>query len=189
MTELWQLYDESGRPKRGKGATKRDVFGKGLRHGAVHVWIWRKRGGYVEVLLQQRGKSKPTWPGLLDVSAAGHIDLGEEPLQTAARETKEELGISINQEDLKFVEIVRQDLVAPNGSIENEYGWIYTMEMLVGVSINMAEDGELENVLWKPLTEFRKESLADSSGKIYVPHGRAYYKLVAKAINASSGSS
>lgn len=182
MTELWQLYDESGKPIEGKGANKNDVYGKGLRHGATHVWIWRNRGRNVEVLLQRRGKTKSTWPGLLDISAAGHIDLGEDPLQAAVRETKEELGIDINPEDLSLVEIVKQDLVAPNGSKENEYGWVYMLQMPEGAQVALAGDGELDNVAWKSLAEFQTETLADSEGYIYVPHGHVYYSMVAEAI-------
>lgn len=38
-----------------------------------------------KVLLQQRSVSKDTWPGLWDISAAGHIEAGQDSLETAYR--------------------------------------------------------------------------------------------------------
>lgn len=88
MDELWQLYDEQGRVLKDKGAKRDDVFGNGILHGASHVWIWRKDNGTLEILLQKRAPNKRTWPNRYDVSAAGHIDLGETPLDAALREAK-----------------------------------------------------------------------------------------------------
>lgn len=103
MTELWQLYDEQGRPVIGKGSTKDDVFGKALLHGASHVWIWRHKGNKIQILLQKRAADKRTWPNYYDISAAGHIDLGEDPITAAVRETKEEIGHDVPDTDLRFI--------------------------------------------------------------------------------------
>src|ERR1017187_5337048 len=91
--ELWQAYNEQGEPITGKGLTKAQSR-TGVLHAASHVWIWRGAGADTEVLIQLRAKDKMTWPGLYDISAAGHIDFTETPLQAAIRETKEEIGIS-----------------------------------------------------------------------------------------------
>jgi len=53
--------------------------------------------------LQLRAKNKKLFPNKWDVSVGGHISAGEEPLTTAVRETKEELGLEISREDLVFV--------------------------------------------------------------------------------------
>ena len=105
MTELWQLYDEQGNALSGEGSTKEQVFSKGLLHGASHVWIWHRINDVYEVLLQKRAVNKRTWPNRYDISAAGHIDLGETPIAAALRETKEEIGLVINETDLKHIGI------------------------------------------------------------------------------------
>ncbi|MFO1435959.1 MAG: NUDIX domain-containing protein [Gammaproteobacteria bacterium] len=60
----------------------------GLRHRAVHVWVYNPQG---EVLLQKRSVRKECFPGLWDSSAAGHVDRGEEH-DCAVRELGEERG-------------------------------------------------------------------------------------------------
>ncbi|MFO0920342.1 MAG: NUDIX domain-containing protein [Candidatus Saccharimonadales bacterium] len=79
-------------------ASKADIQRMGLWHRIVQVMIMDKHGRY---LLQRRSKNVSV-PGLWNHSAAGHVDEGEGYLQAAVRETKEELGIDI--QDLVEVE-------------------------------------------------------------------------------------
>ena len=58
--------------------------------------------GY-DLLLQKRSKEKDSFPGCYDISSAGHISAGDEPLETALRELEEELGIKAEPEQLKKV--------------------------------------------------------------------------------------
>lgn len=83
---LRQAYDAQGNQIVGKGLTEQESF-SGLLHGASHLWVWRKVSTGVQVLLQRRSLTKSSWPGLLDISAAGHIDLGEDPITAMVRET------------------------------------------------------------------------------------------------------
>jgi 8-oxo-dGTP pyrophosphatase MutT (NUDIX family) len=48
------------------------------------------------VLLQRRSRYKDTHPNLLDVSCAGHVDAGENIVECALRELREELGCLSN---------------------------------------------------------------------------------------------
>lgn len=125
MKEQWQLYDEQGRALEGQGANKEAVFNDGILHGASHVWIWRRdSSGEIEILLQRRAANKRTWPGRYDISAAGHIDLGETPLIAALREAKEEINLDIDSNDLKLFGVHRAYMQAENGAIENEFQWL-----------------------------------------------------------------
>src|SRR5258708_32182808 len=105
-SSLWQLYDAQGRPMAARGATKHAVVLKGLRHGAVHVWFWRGGAEGAEILLQKRAASKINWPGRFDKSAGGHIAFGEQPLDTAVRKARSELGLSVKPEDLQQVGVL-----------------------------------------------------------------------------------
>jgi isopentenyldiphosphate isomerase len=51
------------------------------------------------LLLQRRAATKDTWPGYLDITAAGHLSAGEETLD-GLREVEEELGLRVNPERL-----------------------------------------------------------------------------------------
>jgi 16S rRNA (adenine1518-N6/adenine1519-N6)-dimethyltransferase len=63
-----------------------------LRHRAVHILIFDEAG---EVYLQQRSRWKDRHPLKWDSSAAGHVAAGESYDDTARRELKEELGVSV----------------------------------------------------------------------------------------------
>lgn len=185
MQEQWQLYDEQGRPIAGRGAAKNEIFCKGLLHGASHVWIWRIQNGHVEVLLQKRAAGKRTWPNLYDVSAAGHIDLGEAPLTAAVREAKEEIGISIGESSLIHVGVHRALMVAPNNAIEHEFQWLYVVKLTQTMDLTAA-DAEVAALAWKPLTVFQAEVLDASTAQVYVPHGRLYFETVVSAIERAA---
>jgi len=179
MQELWQLYDEQCRALSGRGANKDEVFGKGLLHGASHVWIWRNAKSGVEILLQKRATNKRTWPNHFDISAAGHIDLGETPLTAAIRETKEEIGIDVVESKLKLISVQRAFMVANNNAIENEYQWLYLLDLPEDTDFIMQEK-EVTSVEWKPLETFKSETR--NNNDLYVPHGCLYFDTVIAAI-------
>ena len=62
-----------------------------LIHRVVHVLVFNTKG---HLLLQKRSMSKDVAPGRWDTSVGGHLNPGEDPLNAARREMKEELGIS-----------------------------------------------------------------------------------------------
>lgn len=181
MTELWQLYDEQGRALVGQGADKDRVFNDGLLHGASHVWIWRVTdSNETEVLLQKRAASKRTWPNRYDISAAGHIDLGEEPVVAALRETKEEINLDVDESNLKLFAVHKAYMVAENSSIENEYQWLFLLKVNGELELTM-QQGEVESVVWKKLDAFKLETLSIENEQ-YVPHGSIYYESLVSAI-------
>ena len=70
--------------------TRAELHRLGLRHRAVHILVFNSAS---ELFLQKRSASKDINPGLWDISAAGHVDLGESYDAAARRELAEELGI------------------------------------------------------------------------------------------------
>ena len=78
------------------------VHADGDLHGAVHMWIYRLKGDKAEILIQKRSKHKDSWPGMYDISSAGHLDPGESFIEGAMREMKEELGISTAEDLLNY---------------------------------------------------------------------------------------
>jgi isopentenyl-diphosphate delta-isomerase len=91
MTEMLDVVDKKGRFL--KAMPRAEVHAKGLLHRGVRVLIFNRAG---EMFIQQRALSKDVNPGLWEGSLAGHQDFGEKPLQTAMRETKEELGLNVS---------------------------------------------------------------------------------------------
>ena len=76
-----------------RSADRSEVHAGGLWHQVFHCLIVRPAAG--TVLLQQRAATKSSFPGLLDLSATGHLRAGEEPV-AGVRELAEELGVDID---------------------------------------------------------------------------------------------
>ena len=75
---------------------------EGICHRTAHVWVVRMVDGKYQVLLQKRAEDKESFPGCFDTSSAGHIQAGDEPLESAMRELQEELGIHASPEQLNY---------------------------------------------------------------------------------------
>lgn len=87
--ELIQVVDENDKPLRGD--TRQHIWEQGALHRIVYIMVESPEG---EILLQKRGSNMDTFPDCWDVSAAGHVDAGEEYDIAARRELEEELGLT-----------------------------------------------------------------------------------------------
>jgi isopentenyl-diphosphate delta-isomerase type 1 len=87
-----------------------------LRHRAVHVLVFNRRG---ELFLQKRSLRKDCFPGAWDSSASGHLDAGEGYDACAVREVREELGLEL--------ETTPERLFKLEASAETgwEFVWVY----------------------------------------------------------------
>jgi isopentenyldiphosphate isomerase len=103
--ELLDAFDDRGRHQ---GVKRRDeVHRDGDWHLAFHLWVVRADG----VLLQRRARSKDSWPGRLDATAAGHLLAGE-AIRDGLREVEEELGVAYAFEELAELGVHRVDEIA-----------------------------------------------------------------------------
>ena len=68
-------------------------------HRVFHCQITTVRDGVPSLILQRRSQLKAAFPGLLDLSAAGHLAAGESPAD-GVRELEEELGVVADPNDL-----------------------------------------------------------------------------------------
>lgn len=99
MTEYFDIINEYGEFT-GKTASREEAHKEGLWHKAVVVFIINSRN---EILLQKRSANKKLWPNMWDITAGGHVLKGEFGYQAVIRETKEEIGVNINPQDLLFI--------------------------------------------------------------------------------------
>ena len=99
--EYFDVVDENGFPT-GETVSREAAHRKGIRHRTAHVWIIRPSKTGYDLLLQKRSMNKDSFPGLYDTSSAGHIPAGDEPLESALRELKEELGIEATPGQLSY---------------------------------------------------------------------------------------
>lgn len=111
-TERFPIVDKNDRIL--GHASRSEVHGNNFLHRAVHILIFNEAG---EVYLQQRSRWKDRHPLKWDSSAAGHVGAAESYDETARRELKEELGVSVPlQIILKLPAAQRTD---------HEFIWLY----------------------------------------------------------------
>ena len=99
--ELFDVVDENGQPT-GETVSREEAHRKGIRHRTAHVWIVRRRGDEIQILLQKRSDNKDSHPGCYDISSAGHIPAGTDYIVSALRELREELGVMAKPDDLRY---------------------------------------------------------------------------------------
>jgi isopentenyldiphosphate isomerase len=95
VDEKVDVLDEFGRPT-GEVVWKSEAHRRGLFHRCFHCWIAGEDTDGAYLLVQRRAADKDTWPGRLDVTAAGHLQSGEGTLAGGLREIEEELGLRVD---------------------------------------------------------------------------------------------
>ena len=101
MEEIFDIIDTQGNPT-GETVTREKAHAEGIPHRTAHIWIIREKYGRTEVLLQKRSMNKDSFPGKFDTSSAGHIQAGDEPLESALRELGEERSSLYSPEHSRF---------------------------------------------------------------------------------------
>ena len=88
-----------------------------MLHRAFSVFVFRRRNNKLELLLQQRNKTKYHSGGLWTNTCCSHPHPGEDLIQSAEKRLKNEMGIAV-----KLKAIGKFHYVAPfaNGLTENE---------------------------------------------------------------------
>jgi 8-oxo-dGTP pyrophosphatase MutT (NUDIX family) len=173
--ELWQIFASNGEPIKGEGRAKEEFSAGELLCGVAHVWIWRRTKDQIEVLLQRRAEDKKTWPGYRDISAAGHINLGESPVIAALRESEEEIGLRVEPQNLRLVFLNRKD-----PPVYNELQWVYIYELQGDQDFTLT-DGEVSDLEWYSLEKIKKSAL-DTDELHIVPHSPAYFAQLFQSI-------
>lgn len=116
--EYLTVYDRQNNPC---GARPRAIcHQQGLRHAVVHLWCVQDTPDGAVVWLQQRGFDRPLYPGKFDLTATGHIGLGESPLAAVCREAGEEVGLQLSPDALYALPPVLQEYDRPDGGYDRE---------------------------------------------------------------------
>ena len=160
MIELLDVLTETGAPT-GLVKPKPDVHRDGDLHRASHVWIVGSDG---RVLLQRRALAKRTWPGLWDVSVAGHVSAGESAIDAAIRETFEEIGLRLTPEELTHIATLRFHCELPDGYVENELHDVYLLRRdvdLATLTLDPLEVAEVRFVSFDDLDDYERVPLGD----------------------------
>jgi isopentenyldiphosphate isomerase len=144
--------------------TKAAVHRDGDWHRSVYVWIVTPGD---RILLQKRGETKKTWPGWWDVSSAGHLSAGESAVDAAIREVREELGIELRADELRYLATTRDRGVFDGGSwIENEIHEVYAVRRALDAAALRLEPDEVVEVALVDLPELDRADVVPHAAEI-----------------------
>ncbi|MEM6721937.1 MAG: NUDIX domain-containing protein [Bacteroidota bacterium] len=178
--ELIDILNQQGNPTN-KTLPKKEIHRQGHFHASTHIWLYTKTG---KVVMQLRAATKPNFPNCWDVSVAGHISAGETALETAVRETKEELGITIKAENLQKIGRFRIDYQHADDYIDREFITIFACEIPDKPLQVTLQEEEVADVMLIPLKQVQAE-LADAElSKKYASFSEQYINEVFKKLNA-----
>lgn len=146
--EIWDLYDRD-----------RNIIGEHIRgeelpengfHLVVHIWVKNSKGQY---LISQRSESRKSNP-LMWECCGGSVLKGENSLNGALREAKEEVGIELQPNDGKIIFSKIREYV--NGEKFNDILDVWLFEYDGDINLNNATTDEVEQAMWLYPNEVKK---------------------------------
>ena len=142
--ELLYVVDENNNPVEGK--SRNETHAKNLWHRCSHIWVVNSKN---QVLCQKRTMLKDKNPGMWEAHFGGHVRYAEEYIDNALIESKEEIGLDRNKEDMIFFKIYKYNK-------DKEFqGIFYTYWNGDSKDLKLEKE-EVETITWIAITELRK---------------------------------
>jgi isopentenyldiphosphate isomerase len=179
VEEYVAIWNPEGQPT-GKSCLKDEAHQKGWFHPTVHVWFYTTSPS---LLLQKRSLSKQTFPGLWDVSVAGHVSYEESILEGALREVKEEIGLDIQAQDLHQIDIRKNINRFENGITDCEFQHVFLVKLEKGVSQLCLQETEVDDIRLFSFEELKKCIRQEHPDYNIVPADMSYYQFIMESIS------
>lgn len=127
--------------------------GKGLKHRALSVILFRKVNGKTELLHQQRAEAKPVFKLLWSNTCCTNLRPGDEYLERAVSRLDEEMGIKIGREKLRILYSFSYEVAdeVNVGWCENELDTVIVGEWDGEVVVNPDEAADYKWIEWEEL--------------------------------------
>jgi len=162
--EIIDIVDENGIPT-GETIERSLAHRTGVRHRTTHVWIVRKQGENIQILLQKRSKNKDSFPGCYDISSAGHIPAGDDFAESGLRELEEELGLKVDEKEL--IECGIHRVVTENEFHgvpyrDNQISKVFLLWKDIEIEELQLQTEEIESAMWMDFVECKEAVLNKS---------------------------
>lgn len=138
----------------GKKASKSECHQKGIWHRSAYAFIINSKN---EVMLQIRSHLKKVEPNTIDITLGGHILAGEFGIDALRREAKEELGIEIKEDDIKYLTCSTSENIDKEKNIINrQFNEYFVIFKDIQIENILIQPEEVERVLY-----FKKDEILD----------------------------
>lgn len=195
--ELLRIFNENREPV--GTAPREEIHRKGYWHETFHCWFAKEENGKIFLYFQLRSANKKDYPGMLDITAAGHL-LADESVRDGIREVEEEIGVKLMFSELKLLDII--DYTVTTGELrDNEIAHVFLYPFHGTSSDFVLQKEEVSGIYRTELAAFkeliegvRKDIVIDgfeedsddnrcvkqmtAGMERFVPHEDSYYKKV-----------
>ena len=153
--EYLDLVDENGELT-GERELRSVCHAKGLWHRSVHIYLFRKINGTIELLTHLRSLTKDTSPGKWTMMFGGHIESGQTLQETISTELSEEIGLVVD-----FNELITGLTLLHDRNKNREFVYSYFLRFNDDAKKLVFNDDEVQQVKWMTFDEIKKSVKAN----------------------------
>lgn len=166
-----------------------EVHANGLWHETFHCFVYDPKRDVV--LLQQRSEQKKDFPGMIDITAAGHL-LANETIEDGVRELEEEIGLTCTLDQLIPLGIQEEEF--RDASLwDCERCHVFLAQSDQAIDAYVLQETEVKRLIAFPIEQFERiadesiERIQDTTGewfdrRQFVPHPSSYWRHVRQGI-------
>lgn len=161
MDKLYDVFTKDGEYLGTRTIINHDSSNPEFYHKIVWILLLNENN---ELLIQKRNNDLSRYPGLWELSASGNVECGENELDAAIRESKEELGVSLDKNNIKLVKTyIHKDAIT----------YTYMARIKNDTKFTLQKE-EVNEVKYISLYEFKNLIYSDN----FVPRNKDYYEFL-----------
>lgn len=169
--EHLDILDEHGN-KTGAIKERAEVIRYKYWRRIVNIWIVNRRK---EILVQLRAPQVAQAPNIWGVTG-GHVLAGEASVDAAVRETKEELGLTIDKEELQFIKSLKTEIDSETKMPVRVIRDIYLLNKEINLATLSLQEEEVAKVQWIRIKTFI-EAIKNNKLPV-IAYGKEYFDLL-----------
>lgn len=150
MDELVEVLTEDGKSVEEKNS-KFTAHKQGICHGISAVALIDNNG---RLLIQKRAETKKDEPNKWDLSGSGHIDVDETAKQAAVREKYEELGIKVEEDELKLIDTYLNKIKLNTEIYINHFTYLFVIQKDISIDNIVIQKSEVSEIMFVDKKEY-----------------------------------
>lgn len=160
------VYNQQGE-KTGEIASYDRIHRQGLWHKGVHIWVLTENNKFV---VQKRNSDVQTKPNMYECAAAGHVDHGMTRNEIVKKELSEEIGLSINEDEIIYIGTIVDRFHEENSVvINNEFDDIVLIKKNIEINNLKIDTREVSSIELFDAKEFLQKGINGAPSLVFRP--------------------